>query len=186
MSGILRRIDSALVEKDGEDASYIYTLIHTYTHIHTCPYMYKNIHTYSALPVPYQDWFPPGRSCTSGRRRILAGTRLTIRGFDSRERLAKGSGLVGNYRRAEVALPGGGGLEIRGSSEENPRKKNPFLCFWRFGLPQTDQKSSYLLGFRSWNALKTEIVYGRTSKRRPNPSRFVLALYHIQFSNCIW
>ena len=57
MSGILRRIDSALVEKDGEDASYIYTLIHTYTHIHTCPYMYKNIHTYSALPVPYQDRF---------------------------------------------------------------------------------------------------------------------------------
>ena len=45
--------------------------------------------------------------------------------FSSRERLAKGSGLVWNYGRVEVASPGGGGLEIRGASAEsaeNPRR----------------------------------------------------------------
>ena len=39
-------------------------------------------------------------------------------GTFSRERLAKGSGLVGNYGRAEVASPGGGGRENRGESAE--------------------------------------------------------------------
>ena len=63
----------------------------------------------------------------------------------SRERLAEGSGLVGNYCRVEVACRGGSGSGIRGgsaeASAENPRKKDPigtvgFSCPGRAGPGQ--------------------------------------------------